>query len=445
MGYILTDDVEIMDRKKFLIKRRIKYMIILSIAFLALLVGFDFTVYAVAKNALYQDADNQMLEAREHIASNEDGALTNFLNGKEIIYYDDGSNYVISYKIFLILRDSEGEILNADYLVSFDYMMNIKFSTRDEEHLKVEKAERNGSTLYYRTYTMRVEASDGEYYYLQMATDSTDIEMSLQIILKVLFLCTVIAMAFVVIVGWYLSKSLVQGVAEAWEKQDEFISYASHELRSPLAIIHSSLELLLETPGKKIIDRSELIMNSLIETSRLRKMTSNLIEMVKLQATEMQLDYEVIVLKEMVEGFIEPFIYQAEATGKKLNYSVQEDMVIVGDKQLLTELVVILLENALKYTKEGDVIKLNAFTQEENDVIEVADTGIGISDDAISKVFTRFYREERQQAKTDGSGLGLYVASLITQRHGGKIAAKHNKPKGTIVTVKLPLGTMIKR
>lgn len=434
-----------MDRRKFLIKRRFEYMVMLSIVFLLMLASFDLIVYAVSNNALYQEVDDQMIEARDHIALNKDGALTNFLNGKEIVYYDDGSNYVISYKTFLLLRDSKGDILNADYLVSFDYMMNIDFEPGDKGQLKVEKAQRNGETLYYRTYTMEIETNDGEYYYLQMATDTTDIEMSLQIILNVLLICTTIAVIFVAIVGWYLSKSLVKGVEEAWEKQDEFISYASHELRSPLAVIHSSLELLLDTPGKKIIDRSELIMNSLTETARLRKMTNNLIEMVKIQASEMQLDYNVIVVSEMVEGFIEPFIYQAAATKKKLEYFVQAGMVIVGDKQLLTELIVILMENALKYTEEGAYIKLNAFTTEGSDIIEVLDSGVGISDEANSKVFTRFYREERQQAKTDGSGLGLYLASLITERHGGKIEAKQNKPKGTIFTVTLPIGTMIRR
>jgi len=409
-----------MDRKKFLIKRRFKYMIMLSIVFLVLLASFDLTVYLVAKNALYQEADDQMIEARNNIAENEGGALTNFLNGKDIVYFDDGTNYVISYKIFLLLRDPDGVILNADYLVSFDYMTNIGFSPNDKGHLLVEKAKRNGTTLYYRTYTMGIQTNDGKNYYLQMATDSTEIEMSLRIILNVLLICTTTAMIFVIIVGWYLSKSLVKGVEEAWEKQDEFISYASHELRSPLAVIHSSLELLLDTPGKKIIDRSELIMNSLSETARLRKMTNNLIEMVKIQATEMQLDYNVIVVKEMIEGFI-------------------------GDRQLLTELIVILMENALKYTEEGAYIKMRAFCDEGSDIIEVSDSGVGISDEAMSRIFSRFYREERQQVTTDGSGLGLYVAGLIAGRHGGKIVAKHNVPKGTIFTVILPMGTMIRR
>ena len=69
----------------------------------------------------------------------------------------------------------------------------------------------------------------------------------------------------------------------------------------------------------------------------------------------------------------------------------------------------------------------------------MSDSGIGISDDAMDKIFTRFYRDERQQSKADGSGLGLYIASLIAQCHGGKIKAEHNVPKGSVFTVTLPI------
>ena len=71
--------------------------------------------------------------------------------------------------------------------------------------------------------------------------------------------------------------------------------------------------------------------------------------------------------------------------------------------------------------------------------LTVSDSGVGISDEAIDRVFSRFYREERQQSKADGSGLGLYIASLIVERHGGRITAGHNKPKGTVFTVTLPV------
>lgn len=409
-------------------------MITLFVVFLLLLLTFDVVVFSVSRNALYEECDSQMKEAEERILAEPDGAVNNFMNGKSIVYYDNGSNYVISYKIFLLLRDEAGELLNSEYLLFFDYMMNLRFSDRNVEKFITQKVERNSEFLSYRTYTVEVRDSQGDIYYVQLATDITDIEMSLAIILKVLLICTAAAMALVLIGGWYLSRSLVSGVVEAWERQDEFISYASHEIRSPLAVIHSSLELLLEAPGAKIIDRSDLILNSLSESSRLRKMTNNLLEMVRLQASEMPLHEEEINIKEMVEDFIEPFCYQAENTGKTLEYDVEDGLGVMADRQLLTELLVIFLENALKYTEEGDFIRLLINHKNNSVVIRVEDSGVGLSEEGLKKVFSRFYREERQQSKSDGSGLGLYIAGLIVQAHGGNIMAEANRPKGTVFT-----------
>ena len=426
-----------MDRKAFLLQRRLRYMLLLFVVFLALFGIFDLIVYAVAEGALYEDVDRQMEHAAQAIESNVDGAVENFQNGKNIVYTDRGS-YVITYRIFLLLRDRQGNILNAEYLSSFDYMLNVGFQA-GAHGMQTESVERNSFVLYYRTYTLAVTTSAGETFYVQMTTDSTEIEASLAIILRVLVQCTLAAMLLVLIVGWFLSNTLVQGVTEAWERQDEFISYASHELRSPLAVIHSSLELLLDTPGARIIERSDLIMNSLTETSRLRKMASNLLEMVQLQAAEMTIHRENIQLDQMVGDFIEPFRYQAEAAGKTMACTLQHGLDIQADRQLLTELLAILLENALKYTEPGDSIRVSAQMADGKAVLAVSDTGVGIKDEALGKIFTRFYREERQQSKADGSGLGLYIASLIVTRHGGRITAAHNRPKGTTFAVTLPV------
>ncbi len=428
-----------MDRKNFLLKRRLQYMGILFLVFLLLFSLFDLIVYTVSAGALYEDIDSQMHEAETQIRQNPDSTVDNILQGRNIIYDADGNSYVITYRIFLLLRDQDGTILNAAHLTSFDYMLNIAFSPGNDGRIRTERAERNSFTLCYRTNTMSVRTQDGQRYFIQMAADSTDIENSLAIIFRVLLQCTAAALLLVLVAGWGLSKTLVQGVTEAWERQDEFISYASHEIRSPLAVIHSSLELLLETPGAKIIERSDLIMNSLTETSRLRKMSSNLLEMVHLQTSEMRLHWDTVDLETLVTDFIEPFCYQAEAADKRLEYHLAPHLTLPGDRQLLTELLAILLENALKYTEPGGLIRLTTTKADNRAVLTVADSGIGISDEAMAKIFTRFYREERQQSKADGSGLGLYIASLIVQRHGGRITAEHNHPKGTVFTVTLPL------
>ena len=416
-----------------------RYMGILLIVFLLLFAIFDLIVYTRANSALYEDADRQLQEAGDMIRENPEAAVESFLRGDNIIYFNSGQSYVISYRIFLLVRAENGEILNDEHLYAFDYMLNIAFSPTNEGRLITESAVRNSFSRYYRTYTVRVPPQTGESCYVQMATDSSEIEASLAIILRVLLTCTAAAMLLVLVAGWYLSKSLVRGVVEAWEKQDEFISYASHEIRSPLAVIHSSLELLLETPGAKIIERSDLIMNALSESSRLRKMSSNLLEMVQLQASEMQLHYEQVDLEQMIIDFIEPFVYQAEATGKKLEYNLAPKLSISADRQLLTELLAILLENALKYTGEHGRIRVQTWAEDNRAILRVADNGVGISDEAMEKIFTRFYREKRQQSRTDGSGLGLYIASLIVERHGGRIAAEHNVPRGTVFTVSLPI------
>lgn len=413
-------------------------MLILFAAFLSIVAVFDVIVYASAEDALYKDIDRQFADASKTIDTNVEGAVENFLNGSNIVYTGSGS-YIITYKIFLLLRDSNGVVLNAAHLTSFDYMLNIGFAVSDSGRTRTEAAVRNNTTLYYRTYTKPVNTASGAIDYIQMATNATGIETSLNIILTVLLRCTIAALALVLVVGWYLSKSLTKGVTEAWEKQDEFISYASHEIRSPLAVIHNSMELLLRNPGGKIIDHSDLIMNSLTETNRLRKMSSNLLAMAQLQASDIVLKTEKINLDELVLSFIDPFQCQAELEEKKLDVRLRCGAQLIADRELVTELSIILLENALKYTEPGDSIEISTREANGKAILSITDTGIGISDNALEKVFTRFYREERQQSKKDGSGLGLYIASLIISRHGGKIYAEHNVPKGTIFTVILPV------
>lgn len=421
-----------MDRKKFLFRKRISYMVLLSAVFMAINIIFIIVVYNVAQSSQFEETDKQVLEARDAVLEKTDNAISNFLKGKQIVYFDNGRNYVISYKIFILLRDHSGEIINSEYLNSFDYMLNLDFARKSQDTFNTYTVVRNGEEVSYRSYMFAVTGSDGETYYIQLAADVSEIVNSLKLLGNTLIFGGIIAIIAVLLAGWFLSKILVSGVIEGWERQDEFISYASHEIRSPLAVIHSSLELLLEKPGARIIDRSDLIINSLAESNRLRKMSNNLIEMAKLQSSDLVLHLSEINVKEMVEDFIEPFVFQAEDTERILKYYVDDNIMIRADRQLLTELLVIFLENALKYTGNGDIIQLWIKEGDNKVTFRVDDSGIGISEDGLKKVFSRFYRGEQEQSKVDGSGLGLYIASLIVQAHKGKITAEANVPKGTV-------------
>ena len=101
--------------------------------------------------------------------------------------------------------------------------------------------------------------------------------------------------------------------------------------------------------------------------------------------------------------------------------------------------MIILLDNALKYTEEENEITVKTSLKENKCVIEVIDTGIGVSDEGLERIFERFYREDKARSReTGGSGLGLSIADFIVTEHGGSIKASHNAPKGTIFTIKLP-------
>lgn len=415
-------------------------MATLLVVFLAILLLFDFIVYNITERAQYADVDRQFAEAGQYILEDPESAVENFLDGKNVVYTGKGT-YIINYKIFLIVRNRSGAVLNESYLLNYDHVLGLDYNHKDVGRSLTQKIERNGNRLFYRTHTVRVDDSDGRSYYIQMAADTTDVQTALLISRRVLVWSTVAVMAMVAVVGWFLSKNLTKGIFEAFEKQDDFISYASHEIRAPLAVIHSSMELLLDKPSERIMDRSEYIINALTETNRLRKMVSNLLEMAQLQASEMTIKREVFHLDAVVTDLAEPFKLQAELDDKILKIETQASQAIRADKQLITELIAILLENAIKYTEPGDSITVSTRELAGTALITVSDTGIGISDDAMDKVFTRFYREGRKSdLEHGGSGLGLYIASLIVARHDGAITVDHNIPKGTVFMVTIPNG-----
>lgn len=421
-----------MDRKSYIRGRRLQHLLALFTSFLLIFLAFDGIVCAIAEKALYKEIDGRLSEAARAVGEKPDGFVEDFINGGAIGY--DGCEN----KMFLLLRNGEGAILNAASPSSFGDLPSLGFSPSDCGKIRTQAAARGSEKRYYRIFTMPVRTASGQVYYIQTAADSTGIRSSLNILLAALLHGSAAALILLLAAEWYHGKALTRGVTEAWEKQDEFISYASHEIRSPLTVIHNSLELLLKNPGGKIIDHSDLIINSLTETNRLRKMSANFLAMARLQASDLEPKWQKFDLDELILSFIDPFQCQAELAGKELRVRLGYGGQIVADRQMITELAVILLENALKYTEPGDRIEISTRKAGEKVLLSVGDTGAGVSESAMEKIFTRYYREERQQGKKDGSGLGLYIASLIVRRHRGKIYAEHNKPKGTVFTAVFP-------
>jgi two-component system sensor histidine kinase CiaH len=219
----------------------------------------------------------------------------------------------------------------------------------------------------------------------------------------------------------------------------EFVQNASHELRTPLTIIQAKQELLLQEPNAKIIDKSEDISLTLNETKRLSTLVKDLMMLSRADNKKITFNKENVNIDEYIKNVITPYIEIAEIENKKITLDLNFNQDIDVDTNKIYELLIILLDNAIKYTEENDTIVVKTYLKENKFVLEVQDTGIGVSEEGLERIFERFYREDKARSReTGGSGLGLSIADFIVTEHGGTIKAVHNEPKGTIFIIKLP-------
>lgn len=233
------------------------------------------------------------------------------------------------------------------------------------------------------------------------------------------------------------SESRLKGMIEV---QKRFVSDASHELRAPLTAIQGNIELLKKYPRMSDEDKQEALDEAQREAQRLGRLVSDLLALARSDAGA-QLRLNIVRLK--------PLVMQAWSEahhllkGQNLILSEVEDLELDGNADRLKQLMVILLDNAIKYTPEGGKVDLSLVQVNSHAILKVKDTGIGIATEDLPRVFDRFYRADpsrtRDQEDPGGSGLGLSIAHWIVEQHKGHIRLESQLGVGTTVIVELPL------
>ncbi|MFT8527081.1 MAG: HAMP domain-containing sensor histidine kinase, partial [Oenococcus sp.] len=241
------------------------------------------------------------------------------------------------------------------------------------------------------------------------------------------------------VVSWLVTLRVMKPILQSWKQQQDFVNNAAHELRTPLTIIQNKLENLLRTPTKPVADVSENIVVSLSEVRRLNQLTSDMLTLAKTGSNMSRLDPKTIDVKKFIDEVVEPYSEIAQSENKVFNSDINVKGQMTFDNKRVHQLIVILLDNALKYTDEKGSITLKARRDKNNLILEVADTGRGISQEAKRHVFDRFYREEKSgNRNTGGTGLGLSIAKWIVDAFKGKITVSDNYPEGSVFKVVLP-------
>lgn len=239
--------------------------------------------------------------------------------------------------------------------------------------------------------------------------------------------------------SYLLSKAAIRPIQNAWQKQLDFTADASHELRTPLAVIQTNLELVMDSPEESVESQMKWLKNIEAENKRMAKLVADLLTLSRADTNQQNVEKDMFMLDEAIMEALFPLKPYAEKKGIELKSDIQEHIAFYGDKKCLMQLVIILADNALKYTDEAGSVAISLKRTEREIALVVSDTGYGMEDEHLDKIFSRFYRITKTRGfNPDGSGLGLSIARWIVHEHGGRIEVESIVDRGTTFQVLLP-------
>ena len=237
-----------------------------------------------------------------------------------------------------------------------------------------------------------------------------------------------------------LANRALRPVSSAWEKQQDFVADASHELRTPLATLSTNLEAVLDSPDEKVSEQGEWLTNMKNEIARMSKLVNDLLFLARADAKSDTAQPEDFFLSDTVKKASAPFQPLMKEKGLSFERDIQTDIKISGIEGRISQLIVILLDNAVKNTQPGGKIKLTLSDQHGKAMIEVSDTGTGIPEKQLEHIFERFYRTDTSRARDQGgAGLGLAIAKYVVQEHRGTIHVESKVGSGTTFRVLFPI------
>ena len=234
-------------------------------------------------------------------------------------------------------------------------------------------------------------------------------------------------------------NALIDKLEQMEEKRRLFVSNASHELKTPL----SSFKLLSDS----VLSMNELDEESVREfmedingeIDRLTKIIDRLLSLTKLDVGDDKLDLKVTDLNEMADRIVKSLLPVSEDKNVTLNNATNKEALAMVDREKFWQVIYNITDNAIKYTPQGGTVTVYVFNEGDFCRIEIVDTGIGIPEDDVDKIFDRFYRVDKARAReSGGTGLGLSIANDVVMMHEGKILVDSTEGVGTKFIIIVP-------
>ncbi len=412
------------------------YYSLIMAAFLVVLIFF---VHQSMEWSMESEQARELVETAGRIA----GGQEYLLQHPELLEDAEDWRMVESDRLFFYVFDTEGEPVNFSRASTQlePFVMDI-ISAWDKEPGEVAVVSDQGKRRHVRVMmTAQPMMEDGEQVaVVYVGKDVTAMYNGLQKATYSLAALAVLALAVAAGVGHFLAGKAIVPLIEAYEKQRQFAADASHELRTPLSVVMASADLLENDPSITSPFLKQVIADVRDEVKKMTKLVSDLLFVARSDNQALKVKRS----KVDIAAFADQTIRLMQPLADKKNISLiregEESLTAKLDEQKMKQLLLILVDNAVKYTLEGGKVTVRVQSPASGKIrIEVEDTGIGISKEDKEKIFDRFFRVDKARSREmGGNGLGLAIAQEIVNLHDGRINVESELGKGTkfIVTMK---------
>ena len=293
----------------------------------------------------------------------------------------------------------------------------------------------------YRVCTTVASSDDGALRIIQTLYNLSISNSVISQLRKTMILAVILGFLISIATGYLIAGRSIKPIKDSMDRQSQFIADASHELRTPVTIMKTNLDVVMEEPDSTVAEQMEWIDSAYKETGHMQNLISDLLETVKSDLGQLVSEKKPVDMDELCRENISRFRRLARNKDIALTY-IPDDMercIVKGDRSKLFEVLEIITDNAIRYTPSGKNITLELIRDGDRVRIALTDEGIGMKKEDTEKIFDRFYRVDKARSRAQGgSGLGLSIAKDIVEAHNGRIYAESRIDEGTTVTVILP-------
>ena len=352
---------------------------------------------------------------------------------------DFGRNQAFS-PTFSVITNENGDVVevNMAFAMEEDFYSGkaAEIISSGKEHGRIRSINSDGAASNWRYMYKQIDSG----YIIAFTEISSDLS-TLRMLAVCLLIIALIAMVGTVFISLFFANRSIRPVEEAYNKQKQFIADASHELKTPLATINTNIDVLLSKDDSIADEEKKWLIYIKDEARRMSKLTNDLLYLARADYGAENQVYGSVSWTDIVRNAILVMEARVFEQNVKLESEIADGINVAASAEQLKQLVMILLDNAVKYTPAGGSIELKLFKKSSDAYLSVRNTGAGISEADLPHIFDRFYRSDKARTYTENSGygLGLAIAKAIADSFKGSISAESNPDSYTLFTVKIPL------